>query len=491
MPLTRRHFLATPASGLFAGMSARAANAYRQGKSVTSPGYGELRPAGDVFSLPPGFQYSVISFEGDRMADGFPVPSAMDGMDALPLSNGNILLIRNHEINEAGNRFRPRPAGSTSTTAGTAAHLLDTEYGPRRFAYDEFSGGGTTSIEVNPRSRQKVSEYWSLVGTLRNCAGGSTPWGSWLTCEETLLSATATDFAQNHGYVFEVPVTTTPGVPAPPTPLRSLGRFSHEAVAVDPATGIIYETEDQGDVSGFYRYLPANKPAKPGDLASDRGELQMLKVNTADRYVTCINQRTGVALPVSWVPVPNPDPTPVSVMIGAATASATFQQGLNAGGAIFRRLEGSWYSQGKIYFTSTNGGEVGLGQIWVYDPGASTITMVFETPDLHVLDFPDNITVSPRGGLLVCEDGGNGQHLRGVTPSGEIFDFARNIFNSIEMAGACYSPDGQTLFVNMYGRATIRTSTRYGTTTVINIGSEIAEKALTVAIWGPWGQGLL
>lgn len=132
-----------------------------------------------------------------------------------------------------------------------------------------------------------------------------------------------------------------------------------------------------------------------------------------------------------------------------------------------------------------------MGQIWVYDLAASTLTLVFETPDLHVLDFPDNMTVSPRGGLLVCEDGGGGQFLRGVTPSGDIFDFARNIYNTSEMAGVCFSPDGQTLFVNVYGRATVRTSSRYGGTRVIPIGSEVREKAFTLAIWGPWGQGLL
>ncbi|MBI2685451.1 MAG: DUF839 domain-containing protein [Acidobacteria bacterium] len=491
MTFTRRNFFAAPVTGLFAGMSARAANVTRQGKSITSPGYGPLRPAGDVLSLPPGFQYSVVSYEGEMMADGFPVPSAMDGMAALPLANGNILLIRNHEIGEAGNRFRPRPADSTSTTAGTIAHLLNTDYGPRRFAFDEFSGGGTTSIEVNPRTRQKVREYWSLVGTLRNCAGGATPWGSWLSCEESLEASSATGYAQNHGYVFEVPATVTPGAPVQPVPLRALGRFAHEAVAVDPATGILYETEDQGDVSGFYRYMPASKPTKPGDLAAGTGQLQMLKVNSADRYVTCIDQKVGVALPISWVPVPNPDPTPVSVTVNGATASATFQQGFNAGGAIFRRLEGCWYSEGKIYFTSTNGGEIGLGQIWACDTVASALTMVFETPDLHVLDFPDNIAVSPRGGLVVCEDGGGGQFLRGITPSGDIFDFARNIFNSLEMAGACFSPDGQTFFVNMYGRGTVRATSRYGSIPTIPIGSELYEKALTLAIWGPWGQGLL
>ncbi|MBM3794356.1 MAG: DUF839 domain-containing protein [Acidobacteria bacterium] len=459
--------------------------------SLTHRGYGEVKPAGELLALPPGFQYSVISYEGETMADGFPVPSAMDGMAAFKLSNGNVLLIRNHEIAEAGNRLRPRPAASNSTSDGITAHLLDTDYGPRRFAYDPFSGGGTTSIEWDPRTRRKVREHWSLVGTLRNCAGGPTPWGSWITCEETLEGSTANGYAREHGYCFEVPSTTSPGAPAEAIPLRRMGRFAHEAVAVDPATSIIYETEDQGDVSGFYRYVPATKPARAGDLANDNGRLEMLKVDAANGYVTCIDQQVGAVLPVSWVAVPNPDPTPQSAAVNGATASVCFQQGLNNGGAIFRRGEGCWYSQGKIYFTCTNGGEVGLGQIWMHDPVASTITMVFETPDPHVLDFPDNIAVSPRGGLAVCEDGSGGQRVLGVTPSGEIFEFARNIFNTSETAGVCYSPDGQTMFLNIYGRSTVRTSTRYGTVRQIPIGSEAQDKALTVAIWGPWGTGLL
>ncbi|MBM3786716.1 MAG: DUF839 domain-containing protein [Acidobacteria bacterium] len=483
--ISRRGFFSAPA--LFSGLQA----AQRKGRAAVVAGYGELRQAGEMLLLPPGFQYSVISYEGDAMADGFPVPSAMDGMACFPLPNGNVALIRNHEIGEAGRVFRPRPANSTSTTAGILAHLLDTSYGPRQFSYDTYSGGGTTTIEVDPRTRRKVREYWSLVGTLRNCAGGPTPWGSWLTCEETLESASAAEYAQNHGYVFEVPADTAPGAPVQPVPLRRLGRFSHEAVAVDPATGIIYETEDQGNVSGFYRYVPAAKPAKPGDLAGDNGRLQMLRVNSANQYVTCIDQKQGIALPVGWVDVPDPDPASVSATVNGETASVVFRQGLNNGGAIFRRGEGCWYWQGKIYFTCTNGGEVGLGQIWVYDIAASTLTLVFETPDLHVLDFPDNMAISPRGGIVVCEDGSGGQFLRGVTPAGDIFDFARNIYNTAEMAGACFSPDGQTMFVNIYGRATIRTASRYGTIPLIPIGSEVREKAFTLAIWGPWGTGLL
>jgi secreted PhoX family phosphatase len=462
------------------------------GHAASGPGYGALKPAGDELALPPGFQYSVVSTEGEMMADGFPVPKAMDGTATFPLPNGNILLIRNHEDAEPSSRLRPRPAGSTSTSDGILNHILGTHYGPRAFAYDPFTGGGTTTIEVEPRGQRRVvRQYWSLTGTLRNCAGGPTPWGSWLSGEETLDSASATGPSMNHGYVFEVPVSTTPGSPGAAVPLKRLGRFAHEAAAVDCATGIIYETEDQGDVSGFYRFVPERKPAAPGELAGMNGVLQMLKVSTAIKYETAVDQAPGITLPVSWVDIPNPDPVPATATVNGATASAVFKQGFDAGGAIFRRLEGCWYANGKIYFGSTNGGNMGLGQIWVYDPVALTIALVFESPGVDVLDFPDNIAVSPRGGIVVCEDGGGAQFIRGVSPTGEIFDFARNIHSSVEFAGACFSPDGQTLFVNVYGRATVRTTQVYKRPLMTILGPERRERALTLAIWGPWNSGLL
>jgi secreted PhoX family phosphatase len=116
---------------------------------------------------------------------------------------------------------------------------------------------------------------------------------------------------------------------------------------------------------------------------------------------------------------------------------------------------------------------------------------MFESPGIHVLDFPDNMTVSPRGGIVLCEDGGGTQHIRGLTASGGLFDFARNLHNTIEFAGACFSPDGQTLFVNLYGRSTVRTVTLYKVTEVWPVGPEKHELALTLAIWGPWGSGLI
>jgi len=499
--LNRRQFFKSSAmaagagalgGGVFDALVARSAYAADRRGPGDSAGYGPLRPAGDDLALPAGFQYRVISNEGDPMDDGFPTPKAMDGMATFPLPNGNVLLVRNHEDGQAGNTLRPRPPGSTSTSAGILNGRLDTHYGPRAFAFDTYAAGGTVTLEVEPHGqRQLVRQHWSLVGTVRNCAGGLTPWGSWLSCEETLESASATGYAQDHGYIFEVPIDTVPGSPAQPVALRHLGRFAHEAVAVDPASGIVYETEDQGDGSGFYRFVPAAKPTQPGDLAVPTGALQMLKVVGAPGYETAINQTVGVALPVEWVPITNPDPSPVSVVVSGQTLSSVFVEGLAAGGARFRRLEGCWYGNGRIFFISTNGGNMGFGQVWVYHPASETLTLVAESPNHDAFDGPDNVCTSPRGGLVFCEDATAAQFVKGISPSGEVFELARNLRNSIEFAGACFSPDGGTLFVNLYGRGTERTTQPYRSPVQIPVGPEQFERAATVAIWGPWRSGPL
>ena len=411
-------------------------------------GYGSLAAAGPVLALPEGFRYWVISERGQPMSNGQPTPGAFDGMAAFPLPNGNIRLIRNHES-------RDTPANSR--VKGDPARARDTR-----------GGGGTTSLEVaiGPDGRPElVRDFMSLNGTIINCAGGPTPWGSWLSCEET-VAGPVDGWSTEHGYIFEVPVGAESEVEA--VPLKAMGRFVHEAVAVDPKTGIVYETEDR-QTAGFYRFTPD----VPGKL-QEGGKLEMLAVKGRPRFDTRTGQRIGARMAVEWVPIADPDPTPKD----QEDALLVYSQGHALGGATFARLEGCWPGDGGIFFHATNGGDAKHGQVWFYRPGADgngMLSLLFESPAKEVLDCPDNITVSPRGGIVICEDGGGEQHLRGLTPDGRIFDFAKNVLNNTEFAGACFSPDGETLFVNIMG-STTDAGDLHG---------------VTVAIRGPWADGAL
>lgn len=407
-------------------------------------GYGPLRPAGPELALPEGFRYWVLSEIGQPMSDGSPTPNAFDGMAAFPLPNGDVRLIRNHE-----NRDRPGEA---------------TLIGNPELAYDRLAGGGTVTLDVRIDSDgvpHLVRDFVSLSGTIINCAGGPTPWGSWLSCEES-VAGTRHGWQREHGYVFEVPASTEAEVPAVPIP--AMGRFVHEAVAVDPRTGIVFLTEDAGR-SGFYRYLPRT----PGRLL-DGGRLEMLALRDHPQHDTATGQRVGTTRPVRWVPIEHVNP--------ASGEQAVFDQGFAQGGARFARLEGCWPGDGGIFFHSTSGGDAEVGQVWFHRPGrldGGDLTLVFESPSRDVLDYPDNITVSPRGGIVICEDGQGEQHLRGLTPDGRLFDFAGNLMNTSEFCGACFAPDGETLFVNVQG-----STTRGGTV-----------RGVTLAIRGPWGTGAL
>lgn len=429
----------TALEGLVArGTWSRAKNYLRVEAAPGQGGYGPLRPAGPELALPEGFQYRAFGLEGSLMSDGNRTPRAHDGMAAFALPNGHVRLIRNHEI-----RNDPTPSGALGDVSK---------------AYDAKAGGGTTSLEVNPVTRQLVRDFISLNGTITNCAGGPTPWGSWLTCEEDTRGLAA-GYGQPHGYIFEVPSSSEGQVHG--VPLKAMGRFVHEAVAIDPFTGIVYETEDRG-TSGLYRFIPA----EPGHLAAG-GRLQMLAVKDRPQYDTRTGQRPQEALLATWVDIDDPDP-----VAAEANSLAVFNQGFAKGGAVFRRGEGMWYGNGSIYFISTNGGDAGQGQVWEYRPlgtgdGDGLLILVFESPSADVLNAPDNITVSPRGGLILCEDGSGQEFLHGLTPRGEIFKFAENLISGGEFAGACFSPDGQTLFVNIFS------------------------PGITFAIWGPWERGAL
>jgi uncharacterized protein len=419
-------------------------------------GYGPiaLDPGGLPFLIPAGFTLRRISRAGDPMvrAGAGPVPNAFDGMAAFAMANGNVRLIRNHEM-------RDTPANSVP-------------FGIRPF--DRRAGGGCTTLEVAINSTTGeptvIDEFPSITGTAVNCAGGPTPWGTWLTCEETTEGQSATGREQNHGYVFEIPAAANEEVV--PVPLRAMGRFSHEAVAVDTAYGHVYQTEDAGTNSGFYRFIPNQQ----GNLAAG-GRLQMLALDGRPQYnSTGGGTPVGVALPAIWVDIDNPDPVTLTA------TNTCFQQGLARGGTRFARLEGCWWSNTDscVYFNATSGGAAGAGQVWQYRALSATtgqLTLVFESPSRNVLDAPDNICVSPRGGLVICEDGGGAQFIRGLTRTGEIFDLVRSQSetSATEFAGSCFSPDGRILFFNTQG-----STTRLGT-----------DRGGTFALWGPWSTGAL
>ena len=408
-------------------------------------GYGRLEPAGPELALPAGFTYRMFGVEGTIMSDGRPTPKAHDGMAAFPLPNGNIRLVRNHEDRDTPNRAVLK--------------------GDPSKAYDLKGPGGTTSLEIKPTGdRELVKDFVSLSGTIVNCAGGPTPWGSWLSCEES-TEGTAHGWSKDHGFVYDVPAEAEDEVVA--VPLEALGRFVHEAVALDPSSGIVYETEDR-PTAGFYRFIPE----RIGDLTT--GRLQMLAVKGYPNFDTSTGQQVGTPLAAEWVDID--DPTPAEAGVNPA---AVFQQGQAKGAAIFSRLEGCWFGRGSVFFHATDGGDAGLGQVWEYRPltqNEGQLILFFESPGRNILNKPDNITLSPRGGILICEDGWGTPFLRGLTPEGKIFDFAKNLKNNQEFAGATFSPDGQTLFVNIQGD----TST-----------PGFGHLGMTFAIWGPWTTGAL
>jgi uncharacterized protein len=451
MAFSRRKFFAlagTTAATLVIGENLKGLRAIAQGSSSTTYGYGPLiKDPNGLLDLPAGFQYKAFSRTGDLMSDGNPVPGGHDGMAAFPGPNRSVILVRNHELS---------PNSSTGVIGNK---------------YDELCKGGTTNLVINS-NRELVRDYASLAGTYRNCAGGPTPWGSWISCEENTSTPETTPatieqpansgiFVPNpnrvtkrHGYNFEVPALLKPKKgTVEPIPLKEMGRFNHEAVAVDPRTGIVYQTEDSG-TGLFYRFIPN----KPGYL-QEGGVLEALAIVGLFREYTNTGFPVGQKYQAEWVRIEDFDPAQDTVRL----------EGASKGAAIFTRGEGIWYGNGEFYFCCTDGGSARKGQVWRYIPGRTakeggTIELFVEPNDESVLDGPDNIVVAPFGDLLLCEDGDDEQFVVGVTPDGGLYQFARNAINDREFAGACFSPDNQTLFVN------------------------IQTPGITFAIWGPWDK---
>lgn len=480
--------------GALERLVARDAMGFARG-TTTGP-YGPLRRVADqrgveVLALPAGFSYVTFGHIGTAMSDGNPTPLAHDGMAAFEggrfhgRGKGHLVrLVRNSEDRN--------PPGTGSVLGDRAA------------AYDPTAFGGTTTLVYDEHRRELVEDFVSLNGTTVNCAGGiSYRHRSWLTAEETVAgpdaSAANQRFAKRHGYLYETPVDRGRGELAPAVPIVAAGRFSHEAAAVDQRTGIVYETEDPGSGvgAGFYRYIPDD----PESLAAG-GILEMLAIAGQPQVDLRKGRTRGEALPVEWRRIDEPDPTQRDVR----DSRSTFNQGWGKGGAKFNRLEGCWEDDSTIFFVSTSGGDAengdvnaadgykeGFGQVWAYRPGAGggTLTLVYESPSGAEMDSPDNLTVTPRGGLILCEDDAsatyvdthplapgidNVNRLIGLTQQGEAFEFAVNVLNGSELAGACFSPSGRTLFFNIFGRSTFTAAPLEG---------------MTCAVSGPWRRGPL
>jgi secreted PhoX family phosphatase len=417
--LSRREFFTLAGASTAGALLLSPLQAFYANKAIAAGPYGSLvtDPLG-VLDLPSGFQYKKLSETGQTMTDGYAVPGGHDGMGAFAGSGGDTILIRNHELDF------------------TSANPLNA---PSSSKYNTNGRGGCTKLVVNS-SRNLVSHRGVLAGTVRNCAGGPTPSGSWLTCEETFQ----TNNGKNHGYVFEVPSSANTFVT--PVALTAMGRFNHEAAAVDPGTGYIYMTEDQPN-GLLYRFIPTNR-----SNLSAGGTLYALRVIGSSGINTATGFPKNTPKAVDWVQITNPNPSTDTVRTA----------GFNSGAARFSGGEGIFYGGGFVYFTCKSGGSTADGQIWRYSPANNTVELYIEPNNSGVLDNPDNIVVFPNRDIFLCEDGDGTDYILGITPSGSLYKFGKNALNTSEFAGVCFSADGQTMFVNMQ------------------------TPGITFAIWGPW-----
>ncbi|WHY02610.1 alkaline phosphatase PhoX [Neobacillus sp. DY30] len=416
--LNRRDFLKAGGMGTLAltlgstGVLALGSKAFADNTNNPASGFGGYGPLvpdpNGILDLPQGFHYKIISKEGELMSNGAKIPGAFDGMAAFEGPNNTTILVRNHELG-TGPAFGSNP-------------------------YDANAQGGTTALIVGA-NREVIKEYVTSSGTIRNCAGGATPWGTWLTCEENRSTG--------HGYVFEVD-PQQPENDMSRTPIKEMGRFAHEACAIDPSTGYVYLTEDASP-SYLYRFIPNNTSQKPGAL-QEGGTLYAAAIEAVTDPAAS-TFKTGQTFKIVWKKV---DPH-------MCREEAAAQNCIK-----FSRLEGAFFQEGVFWFDDTSAGDKKLGRVYRYIPHTNTLELFYEGNDAREMEYPDNICMTPWGDLWYAEDGSGQDRLMGITPEGKVYPFAANRLSDSELAGPTFSPDGNTLFVN------------------------IQSPGKTFAIWGPF-----
>jgi secreted PhoX family phosphatase len=453
---------ATPSTG------ASTATPAALGRSGRTLGALVTDPKG-LLSLAAGFSYTVVSVAGETtLTTGEKSPGRPDGTGAFRAGRA-VRLVQNHELS-------PGAADPVPTLVGTVfdAGIKD--------------AGGCTVIEV-ARDGARVSEWVGLSGTISNCAGGVTPWDTWLTCEETEVRAGTAygangSTAQDHGWIFEV--APAESAQQHPVPIKAFGRYAHEAVVVMKDM-TVYLTEDASSPNGLlYRWTGGHRSdAKPGflqSLAPTAGTLEAMRVqNTDGQWVDDLSRFTsaqvGRELKVAWVKVPDRLATTTSVRKQFTTAAQVTRG---------KKLEGAWADARGVYFASSYAGYSDIpalsvphdGQIWYLDHDRQTLTLQAYFPyirELHtpstaggwtpwtlqeqrslpdIFDGPDNVHVSPWGGLVIAEDGEGLNGLFIWTEDGGAQRLARNdiLFQgteNAEMTGPTFSPDGSILFANV------------------------------------------
>lgn len=374
---------------------------------------GPLQPVGAELLLPKGFRYvrfdvaghndpenNVVRRAGDIMSDGAPLPGAHDGTGYFRRGR-TVSLVRNHEMNP----FTANVYQGIDASAGLGG-------------YDRAVNAGVTISRFDLHRERVTTNFVALRGTVENCSGGQTPWDTWLSGEETTAGLGA-GLEQPHGYMFEVPAWTDREVPAVPIP--AMGRFVHEAAGVDPRTGIVYMTEDNGDpYDGLYRFVPDRSRRLAGG-----GRLQMLAIEDAPNFFAA-DAVVGVRYRCYWVDIVDPDPSDAE-----DDPAAVFNQGDALGGMRFLGNEGASFGGGSLVFTESDGGPDELGQVWRYTPASreghddcgkarkrragGVLELIFRSGDDVTALNPDAVVVSPRGAVLFAEDG-NGEDEDGVRP---------------------------------------------------------------------------